>query len=80
MASSIVYKIEKTADNYDSDDVRYYRTNKEAQVGYGYKAKKDGRFGLIRCPKCERENYGMAVSSGVCCWCGFSNIEAKEII
>ena len=28
---------------------------------------------LIRCPKCKRENYAIAVASGTCVWCGFSN-------
>lgn len=31
-----------------------------------------GRTYLVRCPKCKRENYAMAVSSGVCAWCGYS--------
>lgn len=26
---------------------------------------------LVRCPKCDRENYSMAVSSGYCTWCGY---------
>lgn len=26
---------------------------------------------LIRCPKCGKENYALAVASGRCCWCGF---------
>ena len=25
---------------------------------------------VIRCQKCGRENYVMAVQQGVCCWCG----------
>ena len=31
----------------------------------------NGKTYLVRCPKCKRENYAMAVSSGVCCWCGY---------
>ena len=30
---------------------------------------------LIRCPKCNRENYAIAVASGCCCWCGFDGRE-----
>jgi len=30
----------------------------------------DGRLFMQRCPRCGRENYAMAVSSGTCCWCG----------
>ena len=26
---------------------------------------------LIRCPRCERENWTMAVATGVCCWCQY---------
>ena len=31
----------------------------------------DGKTYLVRCPKCNRENYAISVSSGVCCWCGY---------
>lgn len=39
---------------------------------------------LIRCPKCGRENYALAVADGVCCWCGFDgrtllNQESNEV-
>ncbi len=30
----------------------------------------NGKVYLVRCPKCERENYAPAVASGVCVWCG----------
>lgn len=31
---------------------------------------------LIRCPKCGKENYALAVASGrCCCWCGFDGRE-----
>ena len=38
----------------------------------------DGSIGLERCPECGKENYAMAVLSGVCCWCGFE-IDANEV-
>lgn len=31
----------------------------------------NGKTYLVRCPKCDRENYALSVSSGRCCWCGF---------
>lgn len=31
----------------------------------------DGTILVLRCPKCKRENYALAVADGVCCWCGF---------
>ncbi len=37
--------------------------------GFGYR-KDDGSIGMIRCFECGRENYAMAVSSGMCAWCG----------
>lgn len=30
---------------------------------------------LVRCPKCERENYGPAVATGKCAWCGYISKE-----
>lgn len=30
---------------------------------------------LIRCPKCHKENYALAVADGICCWCGFDGRE-----
>lgn len=27
---------------------------------------------LIKCPKCGKENYALAVTDGICCWCGFN--------
>lgn len=26
---------------------------------------------LVKCPKCKKENYSLAVVSGQCAWCGF---------
>lgn len=26
---------------------------------------------LVRCPKCNRENYVLNIIIGVCTWCGF---------
>lgn len=37
-----------------------------------------GQAFLVRCPKCGRENYSMAVATGVCCWCGYdANLKEK---
>lgn len=30
-----------------------------------------GKVYLVKCPKCEKENYSLSVSSGKCAWCGF---------
>lgn len=38
----------------------------------------DGRIFLTRCPKCEKENWAMAVASGQCCWCGHK-VERNEL-
>jgi len=39
--------------------------------------KPDGTLGLIRCPKCGEENYVMAVTFGICIWCGF---DANKVV
>jgi len=34
---------------------------------------------LVRCPKCKSENWGPAVATGVCAWCGYDvNNEAHH--
>lgn len=40
-----------------------------------------GRPFLVVCPKCGKENWAMAVASGVCTWCGYSvpNLDKEEI-
>lgn len=34
---------------------------------------------LIRCPKCNRENYLMNVTAGVCTWCGYNANTDEEL-
>lgn len=31
----------------------------------------NGRLFLLRCPKCDLENWAMAVADSVCAWCGW---------
>lgn len=69
--NTIRYEIIQTPSDHDSDGVRFFRGGKEIR-GFGFVGKGDTKICLIRCPQCERENYGMAVSSGVCCWCGYN--------
>lgn len=39
----------------------------------------DGKKYLVKCPKCYKENYAPAVSSGICAWCGYdANKGEKE--
>lgn len=72
-ANTIKMVIEKNPEKYDSDDVRFIKDGK--QVGFGYKGKIDGKIGLMRCPKCELENYAMAVADGTCAWCGYNVLD-----
>ena len=58
--------IHETPKDYDSDDVTW------EGGGSGYRSKKDGKICILKCPACKKENYAMAVSSGQCCWCGFT--------
>lgn len=62
--------VEKTPEDHDSDTV-YWENDKGEKFGYGYRGKDSGKIGLIKCPKCNRENYAPNVSTGVCSWCGF---------
>lgn len=39
----------------------------------------NGDIHLIRCPKCNRENYCMAVLSGICAWCGYNANQDNEL-
>jgi ribosomal protein L37E len=32
----------------------------------------DGKYYMVRCPKCGRENYSMSVATGICAWCGYN--------
>lgn len=31
----------------------------------------EGRIYMKKCPKCQRENYALAVAFGQCAWCNF---------
>ena len=72
------FKLKITHTGKDSDDVRFIDTD-GSEKGFGYQ--KDNRIGLIRCPACERENYMLNVSTGICTWCGFNaNTDHSEVI
>lgn len=40
---------------------------------------KEGRIFLVRCPNinCRKENYSIAVASGICSFCGYNLNETK---
>ena len=64
------YKIIKNSKEYDHDSVRW----DGSEIGYGFisKDKNDKKIRLVKCPKCRKENYAMAVIDGICVWCGFN--------
>jgi ssDNA-binding Zn-finger/Zn-ribbon topoisomerase 1 len=37
----------------------------------------DGKFYMVRCPKCKRENWLPAVADGRCAWCGYKGEDKK---
>jgi len=39
--------------------------------GHGYKDTQTGLICQIRCFKCGKENYAIAVATGSCAWCGY---------
>ena len=44
---------------------------------------KDGKYYMVRCQVCKKENYIPAVASGVCAWCVHSEAlkdQLKEIV
>ena len=45
--------------------------------GYGF-VTPSGKFYMVRCGACGRENWAMAVASGQCCWCGDTGPEIKQ--
>lgn len=65
----ITYTIKKTPKFHDSNDV-YFKIDGKGVRGYAYQSKEDGRLHIMRCPRCGRENYALAVPEGTCVWCG----------
>lgn len=51
------------AENFKWDDVR------------GNFKDEEGTLYLVRCPRCRKENYGPAVSSGQCAFCGWKEMD-----
>jgi len=46
----------------------------------GFRGMGKDKIALERCPDCGRENYAMAVLSGVCAWCGWDiNDKAHKV-
>ena len=35
---------------------------------------------LVKCPECERENWALAVATGICAWCRYDLNKTKLII
>lgn len=70
MKKGVKLIIEKNPDTYDHDNVRFLIDGQTK--GFGYRGKKSKKIGLITCPVCEKENYVMNVTAGICTWCGFS--------
>ena len=63
-------EIIKLGKEYDHDRV-YWLDDTGKRIGLGYRGKKKRSIGLIRCPRCLKENYAINVSLGICTWCGF---------
>ena len=39
----------------------------------------NGKVYLVRCPKCNAENYALNVSTGICTWCGFDGNNPAQL-
>lgn len=70
MKKEVIVKVYETPPTHDGDDVHWEVDGKS--IGYGYRGKTNGRFHVIRCPRCSRENYALQVAEGSCAWCGFN--------
>lgn len=60
----------KRPDDWDSDDV-YFKVGTKI-VGTGYKGRATGGICIVRCPKCSKENYAVAISTGLCAFCKYN--------
>lgn len=52
-------------------------TDEEKLMGGVNFRDKDGSLFVVRCPECKRENWGPAVASGTCAWCGWRESERQ---
>jgi ribosomal protein L37E len=66
------YQIRKTDEHYDHHNVIFHDDDKNVINGLGYIGKIRSTIGLIKCPVCNRENYALNVTTGICTWCGFN--------
>ena len=55
----------------------FYRKRKDDKYD-GNKFLHKGKWYLIRCPECGRENYATNVPTGICTWCGYDANEDKK--
>ena len=46
---------------------------KDIKSKNGYSFESDGQRFLVRCHNCGRENYSVAVATGICVWCGYND-------
>ncbi|MDO8669595.1 MAG: hypothetical protein Q7K65_04855 [Candidatus Buchananbacteria bacterium] len=65
-----------TPAEYDHTEITFEVDGRIGGSGFIGKGK-DQRLGLIKCPVCQKENYAVSVSSGVCVFCDF-NANAGE--
>ncbi len=47
--------------------------------GHGFK-RDDGKTAMRNCFDCGRENYAIAVHSGICAWCGYDANDSNAAI
>ncbi len=44
--------------------------------GVVFKDTYDNRLFMVRCPKCEKENWALAVANGECAWCFYKAVDS----
>ena len=61
------YRELKMGEVYCSHHDNYVKSLKECMHGFQV----ENNVYLVRCPKCNKENYALCVADGICAWCGY---------
>lgn len=70
-------EIIQTPEDHDSNNVVWIKDGE--RIGYGYQSKDDLKIHIVKCPKCDTENYALQQAVGPCYKCGFDpNKEGGE--
>lgn len=66
-------RVKPNPSTHDHDDLYY----NDQWIGFVPHTSK--KRCLVKCPKCGRENYAMAVTTGVCAWCAYDVTKEDDV-